>query len=83
MLHLFEIEIAVAGLIQACFAGGGSKTAQRQRGVVWMSALPSAQQAGGTLARASLAAPRQGLKLAAADRMVVPPHSPATFASQT
>ena len=77
MLHRLGIVIAIAGLIPACFAKGDSRTAQRHRGSVLINPLTLVQQVGGTFAVAFFAALKQGLKLAAAERIGVLPHSPA------
>lgn len=77
ILHLFGIVMAIPGLIPACFANGDKRTAHRHLGAVLSNAPTLAQQAGGTFALAFPAAPRHGLKLAAADPIGVLPHSPA------
>ena len=83
MLHRFGMPMAIPGMIPACFANGDSKIAQRHFGEALSKAPTLAQQAGGTLALAFLAAPKHGLKLAAADLMGVLPHSPAASTSLT
>lgn len=75
--------IAIPGMIPACFANGDNKIAQRHLGEVLSKAPTLAQQAGGTLALAFRAAPRHGLKLAAADLIGVLPHPPAAPTSLT
>ena len=80
-LHRLGIEIAMAGMIPACFAKGDNKTAQRHLGAVLIKAPSFEQHIGGGLALPFRAAPRQGVKLAAADRIGVLPHTPAASVS--
>ena len=75
--------IAIPGLIPACFANGDNKIAQRHLGEVLSKAPTLEQQVGGTFAFAFPAAPKHGLKLAAADLIEVLPHSPAASTSLT
>ena len=58
-----------------------NRTAQRHFGAVLIKAVTLEQQAGGTAALAFPAAPKHGLKLAAADLIGVFPHSPAALTS--
>ncbi|KVH96130.1 hypothetical protein Ccrd_001794 [Cynara cardunculus var. scolymus] len=75
--------IAIAGFIPAFRANGESKTAQRHFGAVLIKTFTFVQHIGGTLALAFPPAPKHGLKLSAADRMGVLPHSPAAATSVT
>ena len=81
MLQRFGMVMAIPGLIPACFAKGDNRTAQRHFGAVLIKAVTLEQQAGGTAALAFPAAPKHGLKLAAADLIGVFPHSPAALTS--
>jgi hypothetical protein len=81
MLQRFGMVMAIPGLIPACFAKGDNRTAQRHFGAVLIKAATLEQQAGGTAALAFPAAPKHGLKLAAADLIGVFPHSPAALTS--
>lgn len=83
MLHRLGMPIAIAGFIPAWIANGESKTAQRHFGAVLIKALTLVQHIGGTLALAFPPAAKHGLKLRAADRIGVFPHSPAPSTSRT
>ncbi|KAF9673829.1 hypothetical protein SADUNF_Sadunf10G0064600 [Salix dunnii] len=76
MLQRFGMVRAIPGLIPACFARGDSIIAHRHFGAVLIKAATLEQQVGGTAALAFPAAPKHGLKLAAADLIGVFPHSP-------
>lgn len=81
MLHRLGMLMATAGFIPAFIANGESNTAHKHLGAVVIKALTLVQHIGGTLALALLPAPKQGLKLSAADRIGVFPHSPAASTS--
>lgn len=83
ILQRLGMVIAIAGFIPACFAKGDNKTAQRHLGAALIKAPTFEQQIGGTGDLAFPAAPKQGLKLAAADLIGVFPHSPAASISFT
>ncbi|CAN1137698.1 hypothetical protein LINPERHAP2_LOCUS10228 [Linum perenne] len=75
MLQRLGMVIAVPGLIPACFARGDNRTAQRHLGAALISPPTLEQHAGGTGALGFLAAPKQGLRLAAADLIGVLPQA--------
>ena len=77
ILQRLGIVMATAGFIPASFAMGERRTAQIQAGMA-SNLLIWVQQAGGTLALAFVAAPRQGLRLRAIVLMgVFPQGAPA------
>lgn len=77
MLQRLGMVIAMAGLIPACLLTGESRIAHKHFGEVLNIAATLLQQAGETLALASLVAARHGVSPNAADSTGVFPHSPA------